>query len=444
MATVTIGNFVKDYIESPSGLELGFGEGAKVTGFEKNWPDIPESVEARYAFRATSPTSNAIDVIAGRAKEKIKWDPAIKDFLERGYVTSPLRFGGGPGTPGVVNQSVNPVDRSYWSLGNVDPVYLGGSPGNVIVMDTEKAAYLQNRIPGERGSGFERWRLQNPQYTTFQPNFPDNATNLDRAIFAANPMNRTGLAIVPQVEVPQIPYAGEFKEAWVSAAAPIGNKHNISEELTDILTVDPLESGPIRIAGGNQYGEGVSVPRDRAAAVRSRGISFGQPTYDRITPFFERPWETHMANLRTEANIARSTIPTLGRAIGESSAATARAIGPARAMGAAGILGDVVMERAENMQRYPDPISGWMNAAGKAAMNLVDPTYYMGGVVGLGELAGLGGEARRGPTVLRGNIAVANAEYDRIAAREAAGNSDPKKILYPYGVNPDSPSMKKW
>lgn len=413
---VSVGDFVKDFIEDPMGMNLGFGEGARVTAYSPTDPSLPIEAKGRYAFRVTKDIGSL---------HGVPYPQAIDDFVQQGLIRG-LSDSYGPNATEFAN-------RSFWNYGKLDPFYLG-QRGKVFVMDTERARYNPNRTIVE--PEFPEWKLANPSYTTFEAAIPENATPFQRALWAANPMNRTGLAVydLKKTDV-QIP-VGEPEKFFVLKGMEGKRPHM---DIEGKLTV-PLPEN--YTAGGmNEHGQLISKTQGLqwSSGAGGVGVDVDNPVYDRVTPFWDRPLSTHMANARVEAQIARNTIPALAR---EGAVATNRVIArnPGMTIGAAGFLSDIVFERAENMRRYPDPISGWTQATGEAAMNLIDPTYYMGGIIGpLEAVSGI--QPRRAPTALPLSANSINLFLYGRKPDESQTQTDPNK---PFGINFEGRSMKSW
>lgn len=391
---MSIGDWVKDSLENPGGLTFGFGTGPKTVEYSSTNPDLPTKMKGRYAFRATGPGglewSPSPFVTDDDIVENIQYegDPSLDDFLKKGLVQSPYS------------------ERAFFAIGGADPQYIQGG-GNIIVMDTEKARYRQNRTIDE--PLFGDWNLRNPSYTTYEADIPNNATRLDRAMWQANPMNRTGIAILPQVrsellsEVPGPKLSENPKTAFVLRDATKLDPAFSINQVTTTMAVDPSSLG-----GQNQHGRIIVTHRDPATALleeKSITVDSENPVYDRITPFYKRPLKTHIANIKVEAQIARNTLPVLAKEASKSAGKSIVA-NPGKTMGAIGLAGDVASNWTQNYYINPQfkdvPYKGLAtlaDAVETSATNLVNPVFYAKGASDLA-FAASGLEQARQPSYL--------------------------------------------
>lgn len=374
---MSIGDWIKDSIENPGSLTLGFGEGARVTEYSPTDPDIPTRATGRYAYRATGPEGYAWSNTPGKTvddyleKAMRGGDSSLDDFIQAGFIRSEY-------TP-----------RAFFSLGSADPNYITGR-GHVTVLDTQRARYTASTGTDDV---FDEWSFRNPQYTTLEANIPKDASPLQRAAWAANPMNRRGIAIFPQIqnEIPaEVSLAKDspnVRRAFVLNNYPGWRP---SDEINQLLTTDTLDA--VNTGGMNQFGQSINTFADPAEELlKNYGIAVdtSRPVYDRVTPFTQRPIGTHLANLRTEARIAANTVPALAR---QSAIATGRTIAanPGKILGTAGFLADL----SSNWQHsYYSPefkndeyrgLASLADAVETSAVNLVNPVHYIRGIQGIG------------------------------------------------------------
>lgn len=409
---VGAGDFVREWLETPGGLNLGFGTGATVGDVvNPYYPGMPRQgdVSARYHFRAVGPapkfygSSNNLDL---GANQNINTDDARASFDRTGIIS---QADGG---------------RAFFNAGNIDPHYLDRQRvvpfqkakdrvgGSVFVIDSKKANYTKSTeatLPKD-SQDYVGWKFKNPSYSTFEANIPSTATPLERALWQMNPMNRTGIAVFNQKfislkDIPKVTGEQVTRKLFVRQ----GGDPSMSPALDiDGAVTVPLESsGNVEVGGRNQHGEAIDVNLNKARTVaesKAVTVDVDNPVYDRITPFTQRPLRTHRANLAQELRIATSTVPTAGKELGKAALRN-----PAPTLLVAGAMSDALLnyQRSDPDRGNPDPevesamskLARGVYSIEQAAINIIDPIYQGKGMQDIAMFAA-GLEDKRMPSSL--------------------------------------------